>query len=199
MRYPISSTCLTGLLATLSRVTALPAASEAARWVPGTEKQISSADVNGTTVITSTCRIAPEFLQSRNVQPPEESGLLQKRNRNLCGAPCTTYCNAGEGGPNPYDCSAVASAIENQGGFTIPAGVTITFFTSPVNSCEAYIMNTSNEDQYYCKDNNNLAGVINYLAFNCQASSGGGPYKGGSCDFYDNTGIGWVEVQTRGA
>lgn len=35
-----------------------------------------------------------------------------------------------------------------------------------------------------------VAGVIDYLAFNCQASTPGGPFFGGSCHFYNNAAIG---------
>jgi hypothetical protein len=63
--------------------------------------------------------------------------------------------------------------------------------------------NLSGQDIYYCFDYSNCAhglraldrwrwrrqtgaGVVNYLAWNCQGTQGD---NGGSCHFYDNTGI----------
>lgn len=35
-----------------------------------------------------------------------------------------------------------------------------------------------------------VGGVVNYLAWNCQSSTSGGPYSGGSCHWYDDASIG---------
>ncbi|KAF2994334.1 hypothetical protein E8E14_002893 [Neopestalotiopsis sp. 37M] len=154
---------------------------------PGTETILNSTTIDGKEFVASACAT------SASVKARAIVGELTARNRNLCGAPCTTYCNSGTGGPNPNDCSSLASSIQNNGGFTLSPGYT--YYWS-WGSCQAYIVNKESQDQYYCYDQSNFAGVINYLAWNCQASSSGGPYHGGSCHFYDNTGIGWVEVQT---
>ncbi|KAI1734560.1 glycoside hydrolase superfamily [Xylaria scruposa] len=166
--------------------------------VPGTEVVVDTVEVDGQTVTTSQCDLVPSQRQSRNARHARP--VLSARNRNLCGAPCTTYCNGGTGGPDPYgtsnplhNCSALAAAHNDGGGFNI-APHSIQYIS--MASCRAWIVNNSDEDQYYCSDQNNYAGVINYLAFNCQASTGGGPYDGGSCHFYDNPYIGYVEVGT---
>ncbi|ROV91944.1 hypothetical protein VSDG_07592 [Cytospora chrysosperma] len=160
----------------------------AAACAPGTELIVNETTVNGVHIGQGACQTAESVLQSRNAVND-----LDQRNTNLCGAPCTTYCNSGTGGPDPNDCSSLASSIEGSGGFTMSAGYTYYWWWG---SCEAYIINTSSADEYYCYDESNFAGVINYLAWNCQASTSGGPYSGGSCHFYDNTQIGWVQVQT---
>ncbi|KIM94412.1 hypothetical protein OIDMADRAFT_34970 [Oidiodendron maius Zn] len=178
-------------IATLASATAIPGAIKSpAECVSGTETIANSTSIDGVLFTQGQCQLDSSILSSRNAK--SESSLTE-RNIDLCGAPCTTYCNGGTGGPNPNDCSALASAIQNNGGFTVSPGTAI-YYT--LGSCQAYIINNDNQDIYYCSDEGDFAGVINYLAFNCQASTPGGPYLGGSCHFYDNTGIGWVQVQT---
>jgi hypothetical protein len=72
-------------------------------------------------------------------------------------------------------------------------------------SCQVYMNNKLQpaQDIYYCYDYGNcasslscairvltpsvpVAGVVNYLAWNCQGTTG---HNGGSCHFYDNTGV----------
>ncbi|KAF7552593.1 hypothetical protein G7Z17_g4202 [Cylindrodendrum hubeiense] len=175
------------LLATLASAVAI----RDATTIPhGTDKVIKSTTFKGRPFIQSTCKVDDSVLTSRNVK---DESVLTKRNLDICGAPCTTYCNGGTGGPNPNDCTAIATAMENNGGFLIPQGDMVIY---SLGSCQTYVINTDNQDLFYCSDQSNWAGVINYVAWNCQASSPGGPYNGGSCHFYDNTGIGWVQVQT---
>lgn len=205
---------------------------------------------------TSTCQTDPSQLVTRNEAleaATKAKRVLAKRNIDLCGAPCTTYCNGGTGGPNPNgkpieiilptitsllsskkegqekkrrtkpplmnvfpfpkDCTTLANVLDSWGGgFTIDSGHTIYWSTS---SCQAYMINTNSQGEYYCYDIHDrmfefpsllplcilttlVGGVIEYLAWNCQASSPGGPYSGGSCHFYDNTGIGTFYSPPRG-
>ncbi|GJE97413.1 hypothetical protein PsYK624_136300 [Phanerochaete sordida] len=157
--------------------------------VPGTEKLVTSRDVNGKQYSVHTCETVAGA--APQAEAPGNGTSLTKRDQNLCGAPCTTYCNRGTGGPNPNDCSTLASENQNNGQFDLPAGQT---WYWNYGTCQVWQINTSGGNEYYCYDQNNWAGVVNYLAWNCQESTGG--YAGGSCHFYDNTGVGWVEVQT---
>ncbi|KAI1109339.1 hypothetical protein F5Y14DRAFT_456131 [Nemania sp. NC0429] len=192
MRLSVLATYGTGFLATFSLAASGPPPDKSSSWcIPGTEVVIDTVEIDGQTLTASQCDLVLSQRQSRN--PRQARPVLSARNRNLCGAPCTTYCNRGIGGPNPFDCSTLAANMQNRGGFNISPGSTL-YFTFA--SCQAYIINREASDQYYCYDQSNFGGVINYLAFNCQASSGGGPYAGGSCHFYDDPFIGFVEVRT---
>ncbi|KAI1146097.1 hypothetical protein F4825DRAFT_456827 [Nemania diffusa] len=192
MRLSLLATGGTGFLVTLTLAASVPAPTKLnSLCIPGTEVVVNTVEVDGQTVTTSQCDLVLSQRQSRNARYARP--VLSARNRDLCGAPCTTYCNGGTGGPNPFDCSALAAAIQNNGGFNIAPHTTQ--FTT-LASCQAWIVNNEDEDQYYCDDQNNYAGVINYLAFNCQASTPGGSYNGGSCHFYDNPYIGYVQVGT---
>ncbi|EKM54024.1 uncharacterized protein PHACADRAFT_122718, partial [Phanerochaete carnosa HHB-10118-sp] len=134
---------------------------------------VESIEVNGIPFTQQTCESNVVTSATSEVRD-EGTASLTKRNLDLRGAPCTTYCNEGIGGPNPNDCSVLASQWQNDGSFTIGSGYT---------ACR---VDTSDQDLYYCYDSSDWAGVVNYLAWNCQASSPGGSYNGGSCRFYDN-------------
>lgn len=58
---------------------------------------ISSTTLNGVPYTVHQCTTKPGVSAPATV---EESSLV-KRNTNLCGAPCNTYCNPGGGGPDP--------------------------------------------------------------------------------------------------
>jgi hypothetical protein len=94
------------------------------------------------------------------------------------------------------------SAHANWGSVTLASGYTY-YWTS--GSCQSYMNNKLQpaQDIYYCYEYNNytscpscyahvliwstqVAGIVNYLAWNCQGSSG---HNGGSCHFYDSTDI----------
>ncbi|XMA11568.1 hypothetical protein WAI453_004359 [Rhynchosporium graminicola] len=165
------------LLSSLAFAATLPAP---AVCIPGTET-ISTKAFDGKDLIESRCQMVETYLTSRNTAV-EASKKLKARNRNLCGAPCTIYCNSGNGGPNPNDCSSLASSVQNDGGLNLAAGWTYYYNWG---SCQAYIVNTSSESQYECMDQGSFGGVVNYLAWNCQGNSNGGSYLGGSCHWYD--------------
>ncbi|KAI1082493.1 hypothetical protein F5B20DRAFT_578158 [Whalleya microplaca] len=180
---------LTSLVITIAAVSASAireASSPPSVCAPGTDVIVNSTVVDGQVLYHGACQTAQD-LKVRAVKDE-----LMKRDRNVCGAPCTTYCNSGTGGPDPNDCSSLASGLPS-GGFTLGAGQ-IRYWNW--GSCQAYLTNKASEGMYECYDQGSLGGIINYLAWNCQASTSGGPYLGGSCHFYDNTGIGWVQVET---
>ncbi|PQE31754.1 hypothetical protein CJF32_00001066 [Rutstroemia sp. NJR-2017a WRK4] len=167
-------------LASLASAATLPARVDC---IPGTETILSTKTIDGKDLINISCKLKETYLTSRNTVT-EASRTLEARNRNLCGAPCTTYCNSGTGGPNPNDCSSLASSIQNNGGANVAPGSAI-YWTW--GSCQAYIVNTSSEEQYECWDQGSFGGVVNYLAWNCQGSTSGGPYLGGSCHWMDSS------------
>lgn len=79
--------------------------------IPGTEVVIDTVEVNGQTLTTSQCDLVLSQRQSRN--PRHARPVLSARNRNLCGAPCTTYCNGGTGGPNPFGMSTPLHSVQD--------------------------------------------------------------------------------------
>lgn len=66
---------------------------------PGTVALIKNIDVDGIPFTQQTCEsnAAPNAASEAR----DEGTSLTKRNLDMCGAPCTTYCNEGAGGPNP--------------------------------------------------------------------------------------------------
>ncbi|KIP07107.1 hypothetical protein PHLGIDRAFT_118358 [Phlebiopsis gigantea 11061_1 CR5-6] len=157
--------------------------------IEGTSKLISSEDIDGLPYTVQSC--TPKASTSPARRDASELGAsLVKKNDDLCGAPCTTYCNSGSGGPNPNDCTTLANVQSGQGTFTITAG-TVIYWTYA--SCQVYMNDELSpaQDIVYCYSD--WAGVVNYVAWNCQGTTGD---NGGSCHFYDNTDISWIQVQT---
>jgi hypothetical protein len=72
--------------------------------VEGTSKLINSTmSADGKEATVHSCKTNPDVPASAgpaSADPAVRSGLF-RRNMDLCGAPCTTYCNSGSGGPNP--------------------------------------------------------------------------------------------------
>lgn len=67
--------------------------------VEGTAVLIHSKDIDGKPYTVHSCTLKAGTSPTRR-----DDGLgvsLVKKNDDLCGAPCTTYCNGGSGGPNP--------------------------------------------------------------------------------------------------
>lgn len=201
--------------------------------IPGTEVVVNTVEVDGQTVTTSQCDLVLSQRQSRNARYARP--VLSARNRDLCGAPCTTYCNGGTGGPNPFGMSTHLRSVQDimpyhrlyahllyhlllrllctcsghskQWWFQYRASYdTIHDFGElPSLDCQQWgrrpILLWWPEQLWVVEPDNVFnnsdltdidpdAGVINYLAFNCQASTPGGSYNGGSCHFYDNPYIG---------
>ncbi|TFK47493.1 hypothetical protein OE88DRAFT_1738413 [Heliocybe sulcata] len=103
---------------------------------------------------------------------------------NLTEAPCTTYCDTpAGGGPDPNDCSYLATANAPSGTFTLPARSSLVWTWQ---SCQVVQSNFLEPPQNITYDysNESWAGVIDYLAWNCQSEENA---HGGSCDFYDST------------
>ncbi|KZS97295.1 hypothetical protein SISNIDRAFT_493458 [Sistotremastrum niveocremeum HHB9708] len=143
---------------------------------------LSEKIVDGKPLVHAACPVT-------TVEKREPETSLTKRGYDLCGAPCTTYCIGGSGGPNPNDCSVIATDYHNDGEFTLTAN---NYLIWTYGSCEIS-MYANGQDIVYCWDYNNLAGVINYVAWNCQSQENA---KGGTCQFYGNTDISYVKVET---
>ncbi|OBZ79539.1 hypothetical protein A0H81_00050 [Grifola frondosa] len=120
---------------------------------------------------------------------------LAKRQSNVCGAPCTTYCwTPAGGGPDPNDCAVIQDALlydsQNVGAlFNITASGTPTdMITMTYSSCLSYFLNQEFSTIVYCRTD--WAALVNYIAFNCQATQNA---HGGLCVANDQ---GWyVQVQ----
>ncbi|GJE97428.1 hypothetical protein PsYK624_136470 [Phanerochaete sordida] len=156
---------------------------------PGTEVVHNSTDIEGKPLTFTTCDLK-EVPAARSF---DEGSSLEKRaaGYDLCGAPCTTVCHGGTGGPNPNDCQTLANNHANDGEFTVSYG---TFGWWTYGSCAAGLANHWGADVYYCWDTKNLAGVISYLAWNCQSTQHA---NGGQCNFNNNpNGLGYVIVET---
>jgi hypothetical protein len=54
--------------------------------------------VNGKELQIHQCKLGPKVAKAP--KPEARSGLV-RRDFGLSGAPCTTYCNSGSGGPDP--------------------------------------------------------------------------------------------------
>ncbi|KZS97258.1 hypothetical protein SISNIDRAFT_482187 [Sistotremastrum niveocremeum HHB9708] len=114
---------------------------------------------------------------------------LTKRGYDLCGAPCTTVCSKGSGGPNPKDCEAIAKANQGAGEFSLTQGY---FYQFNYKSCRV-VLQAVDQDIVYCWDKKNLAGVIDFVATHCQAKQ---KANGGTCEFLGNTKTAYVQVET---
>jgi len=110
----------------------------------------------------------------------------------LLEAPCTSYCNTPAGtGPDPNDCLQMINADADSGSYTIAAG---TYLVWTWETCQVTQNNqlTDGSDITYSYDWDHWSGVVNYLAFNCQAAENA---QGGSCHFNDSTNQSWIQVQ----
>lgn len=154
---------------------------------PGTLSVVNSTVVDGKPLTHQVCESIADTTEARR----DEGTTLTKRNIDLCGAPCTTYCSTGIGGPNPNDCVKLANQYKNAGTFIASPGYT--YFWN-YGSCDVYMNNNSGQDLYYCYDTGDWAGIVKYVAQHCQATHGN--YNGGTCRFYDSTSIAQIGVQT---
>ncbi|KZS97290.1 hypothetical protein SISNIDRAFT_463210 [Sistotremastrum niveocremeum HHB9708] len=154
---------------------------------------VTTKIVDGAPLIHTVCNIPTIEKRSAAVGNTTESSLI-KRGYDLCGAPCTTYCENGSGGPNPNgmlvltmilvsDCETLANANAGDGQFSLTQG---TFFQWNYKSCRVEF-HADDQDVYYCWDSKNLAGVIDFVATHCQAKENA---NGGTCQFFGNTDIG---------
>ncbi|KAG0700052.1 hypothetical protein DFH29DRAFT_649884 [Suillus ampliporus] len=117
---------------------------------------------------------------------------LEARQTNVCADTCTTNCfTPSGGGPNPNDCQVISDALsydsQNTGAlFNISSGSTIYMQYS---TCETFFVNQASYAETYCRTN--WAGVVEYVAFNCQSQQNA---HGGNCVAPDQT---WfIQVQT---
>lgn len=153
---------------------------------PGTVTTVNATSIDGIPVTHTTCELKdPAPPQARD----DATSLTKKSGYDLCGAPCTTHCHAGSGGPNPNDCSTLANEYVNDGTFVVPSG-----YYGSWSYASCWMSNYHGTDLVYCYDSNNWAGVVNYLAWHCQGTTGD---NGGQCDFYNEpSSFGYVIVET---
>ncbi|KDQ50524.1 hypothetical protein JAAARDRAFT_199924 [Jaapia argillacea MUCL 33604] len=149
---------------------------------------ISSFEYKGKPLTTYSCHVVATANSTPAARAVRRDTTLTKRGYDLCGAPCTTYCyNPAGGGPDPNDCQALADGFDGSG-YTVPAGYALIW---SYGSCEVYQSNILSpaEDIYYCY--NDLAGIITYIGWNCQATQNA---HGGYCDFDNDNSISAVLV-----
>ncbi|GJE97412.1 hypothetical protein PsYK624_136290 [Phanerochaete sordida] len=154
---------------------------------PGTMVVYNNTLINGKTFVHAACEsITAPAIEARGGGP-----TLSKRLINLCGAPCTTDCISGTGGPDPNDCSDLANLYEPDGTFEFPQANWEMWWY--LDSCKVFMGNYYSDRIEYCYDWSNWAGVVEYVAWNCQATTGG--YNGGNCKFYDSDSTAWLHIE----
>ncbi|KAH7101792.1 hypothetical protein BKA62DRAFT_757098 [Auriculariales sp. MPI-PUGE-AT-0066] len=128
---------------------------------------------------------ALEKLDARGVSISETT--LTKRGYNACGIYCPTYCYGGAGGgPDPNHCTQLAQGWTS-GTFVVNQGVTVYYSLA---SCQVLVRNLGNFGGLtYCW--NDLRGVTNYIAWNCQATQNA---HGGYCPMNNEWSIGSIGV-----
>ncbi|EPQ53540.1 hypothetical protein GLOTRDRAFT_111695 [Gloeophyllum trabeum ATCC 11539] len=125
-----------------------------------------------------------------------EAGANETQAVDITRAPCTTYCDTpAGGGPDPNDCSTLANADAVGGNFTIPASSYLAWTWKSCQVTQSNLLNPARELNY-TYDGRDWAGVVNYVAWNCQSQENA---HGGSCRFYDNTNVSIIQVQTTPA
>ncbi|KDQ50527.1 hypothetical protein JAAARDRAFT_41987 [Jaapia argillacea MUCL 33604] len=152
---------------------------------------VDSFEYEGKPLTTYSCPAVATENPTPAVRTVQRDTSLTKRNWDLCGASCTTYCyTPAGGGPDPNDCQALANGVSGGSGYTITAG---TYLTLTYGSCEVQQSNliSPSQDLYYCPSD--LAGVVSYIAWNCQATQNA---HGGYCDFYNDFAVSNILVFT---
>ncbi|KII95396.1 hypothetical protein PLICRDRAFT_212832 [Plicaturopsis crispa FD-325 SS-3] len=156
---------------------------------PGT--LLSSSVVNGKELTVHFCPLPANRNTTAAARSTEVAARDADANYNLVGAPCTTYCyTPAGGGPDPNDCQSLANDYAGDGDFTIGSGGGLVW---SLGSCQVVQWNDmSSGDVLYNYNTANWAGVVSYIAWNCQATQNA---HGGTCNFYDSTSISNLVVQ----
>ncbi|KAL4245312.1 hypothetical protein ABKN59_008334 [Abortiporus biennis] len=109
-------------------------------------------------------------------------GELERRQTNVCGAPCTTNCfTPSGGGPDPNECHVITDALlfdsQNIGPlFTLNPANNTAVITMTYSSCTSFMVNQAGIPLQYCRSD--WASVLDFVAFNCQATQNA---HGGNC------------------
>ncbi|KAF9457113.1 hypothetical protein BDZ94DRAFT_1302111 [Collybia nuda] len=128
---------------------------------------------------------------AKSLQPP--TSLEKRQQVNVCGNTCLTNCfQPAGGGPDPNDCHVISDALKFA---SVNFGDPINIGTGATNtvvmtfaSCKTFFLNQAITPLMYCK--NDWAGVIDFVAPNCQATQNA---HGGNCVAEDQT---WfIQVQ----
>ncbi|THH18287.1 hypothetical protein EW146_g2658 [Bondarzewia mesenterica] len=121
------------------------------------------------------------FITPASVAGSDDS-ILQKRQDDVCGAPCTTNCfTPSGGGPDPNDCEVISDAIlydsQNVGPlFTMDPAQNTSMIVMTYLSCETFILNQAATPLQYCRSD--WASLVDYVALNCQSTQNA---HGGNC------------------
>lgn len=129
------------------------------------------------------CRGTPNDCVSRFGTQFSGQGFVSK-----CGAPCTSACYPGSGGPDPNDCQFMINSLYNNSPqlFTLTANKFLLF---TYKTCGIGLQNQIASSPVGCSqtmvyDYSDIGSVARYLAWNCQGSQGA---RGGRCT--GNTGV----------
>ncbi|KAI0311626.1 hypothetical protein OF83DRAFT_1068480 [Amylostereum chailletii] len=145
---------------------------------------------NPTTLSTATAgkdgEVQVEYLHCSNadsIRAQSQVLRFEKRQDNVCGAPCATNCFPGAvgTGPDPNQCAVIADALlydsQNVGAlFTMDPANNTTMITMQYQSCKTFILNQAGTPLQYCRTA--WSELTNYLAQNCQATQNA---HGGNC------------------
>ncbi|EMD41282.1 hypothetical protein CERSUDRAFT_109882 [Gelatoporia subvermispora B] len=122
-----------------------------------------------------------------------ESDLTRRQN-DVCGAACTTFCfTPSGGGPDPNDCNVIQDALlydsQNVGQlFTLDPAANTSQIVMTYNTCQTYILDQTNSSLTYCRSD--WASLVYYIAWNCQSTQNA---HGGLCVASD--GRWYIQVQ----
>jgi len=141
------------------------------QWEPATVDLAAVVD-------SPSCPIAPNDCVSRFGTANQGQGFVGE-----CGAPCSSSCYQGTGGPDPNDCQHIANALFAQSPQLFVL-YPFNFVLLSYNSCGTGIQNQiaaasiSGCSQTMIYDYTDWAGIAQYLAWTCQAFVGA---NGGKC------------------
>ncbi|KAI0310334.1 hypothetical protein OF83DRAFT_1070695 [Amylostereum chailletii] len=145
---------------------------------------------NPTTLSTTTAgangEVEVEYLRCSNadsIRAQSQVLRFEKRQIDVCGAPCATNCFSGSPGtgPVPGDCTVIADALlydsQNVGAlFTLDPAANTTVITMKYQSCDTFIVNQAGVPLQYCRTA--WSELVNDLAQGCQAAQNA---HGGNC------------------
>ncbi|EGO19772.1 hypothetical protein SERLADRAFT_400865 [Serpula lacrymans var. lacrymans S7.9] len=146
-------------------------------------------------VNSATKDVKSSFVSCSNSLVPSPQ-LASNASTNVCGANCTTNCfTPSGGGPDPNDCQVISNALLYETNNSVPtfnATLNTTGVYMQYQTCETFFLNQATTNLTYC--NQDWAQVVEYVAFNCQATQNA---HGGNCVADDQR---WfIQVQTANA